>query len=204
MELDAPFMRCELVSVARSTRNHGKHRAQCINDLHRGGNKRTFRLEGRVTVTLMDKIRPKDGEIVDQVLYWLKIYFNDVQAINHTFMPSLCPSAGANTNFRTQVCQVLSKNVGPGKTVSYSELASLINKPNAARAVGTAMANNPIQLIIPCHRVIRNDLSLGNYARGQKVKMWLLKHEGVKLAANNKVLPVPGSKKRPTKTVVLP
>nr|CAD7266271.1 unnamed protein product [Timema shepardi] len=204
MELDTPLMRCELVSVARSTRNHGKHRAQCINDLHRGGNNRTFRLEGRVTVTLMDKIRPKDGEIVDQVLYWLKIYFNDVQAINHTFMPSLCPSAGANTNFRTQVCQVLSKNVGPGKTVSYSELASLINKPNAARAVGTAMANNPIQLIIPCHRVIRNDLSLGNYARGQKVKMWLLKHEGVKLAANNKVLPVPGSKKRPTKTVVLP
>nr|CAD7602159.1 unnamed protein product [Timema genevievae] len=157
-----------------------------------------------VTVTLIDKIRPKDGEIVDQVLYWLKIYFNDVQAINHTFMPSLCPSAGANTNFRTQVCQVLSKNVGPGKTVSYSELASMLNKPNAARAVGTAMANNPIQLIIPCHRVIRNDLSLGSYVRGQSVKMWLLKHEGVKLAANNKVLPVPGAKKRPTKTVVLP
>nr|CAD7403458.1 unnamed protein product [Timema cristinae] len=157
-----------------------------------------------VPVTLIDKIRPKDVEIVDQVLYWLKIYFNDVQAINHTFMPSLCPSAGANTNFRTQVCQVLSKNVGPGKTVSYSELASMLNKPNAARAVGTAMANNPIQLIIPCHRVIRNDLSLGNYARGQRVKMWLLKHEGVKLAANNKVLPVPGTKKRPTRTVVLP
>ncbi|CAG2067468.1 unnamed protein product [Timema podura] len=80
----------------------------------------------------------------------------------------------------------------------------MLNKPNAARAVGTAMANNPIQLIIPCHRVIRNDLSLGSYVRGQSVKMWLLKHEGVKLAANNKVLPVPGAKKRPTKTVVLP
>ncbi len=51
-----------------------------------------------------------------------------------------------------------------GKAVSYSQLAGMINKPRASRAVGSALAKNPIPLIIPCHRVIRSDGSPGNFS----------------------------------------
>ena len=51
-----------------------------------------------------------------------------------------------------------------GKTVSYSQLAGMIGKPRASRAVGSALARNPIPLIIPCHRVIHADGSLGNFS----------------------------------------
>jgi methylated-DNA-[protein]-cysteine S-methyltransferase len=51
-----------------------------------------------------------------------------------------------------------------GKTVSYSQLAGMINKPRASRAVGSALARNPIPLIIPCHRVIHSDGSLGSFS----------------------------------------
>jgi methylated-DNA-[protein]-cysteine S-methyltransferase len=51
-----------------------------------------------------------------------------------------------------------------GKTVSYSQLAGMIGKPRASRAVGSALARNPIPLIIPCHRVIHSDGSLGNFS----------------------------------------
>jgi methylated-DNA-[protein]-cysteine S-methyltransferase len=51
-----------------------------------------------------------------------------------------------------------------GKTVSYSKLARTTGRPGASRAVGNALAKNPIPLIIPCHRVIRSDGSLGNFS----------------------------------------
>ena len=51
-----------------------------------------------------------------------------------------------------------------GKTISYSQLAGMIGKPRASRAVGSALARNPIPLIIPCHRVIHSDGSLGNFS----------------------------------------
>jgi methylated-DNA-[protein]-cysteine S-methyltransferase len=51
----------------------------------------------------------------------------------------------------------------PGETVSYGRLAEMAGHPRAARAVGTAMAANPIPVVIPCHRVIRSDGTLGNY-----------------------------------------
>jgi methylated-DNA-[protein]-cysteine S-methyltransferase len=51
-----------------------------------------------------------------------------------------------------------------GKTVSYSQLANMIGKPRAGRAVGNALARNPIPLVIPCHRVIRRDGKIGNFS----------------------------------------
>lgn len=51
-----------------------------------------------------------------------------------------------------------------GKAVSYSQLAGMISKPRASRAVGSALARNPIPLIIPCHRVIHSDGSPGNFS----------------------------------------
>ncbi|MGA2071278.1 MAG: MGMT family protein [Sedimentisphaerales bacterium] len=56
------------------------------------------------------------------------------------------------------------KKIPSGKTVSYSQLASMAGSPRASRAVGSALAKNPIPLIIPCHRVIHSDGSIGNFS----------------------------------------
>jgi len=57
-----------------------------------------------------------------------------------------------------------------GTTVSYSELATQAGRRGAARAVGSAMANNPLPLVIPCHRVVRSDGSYGGFSSPEGVK----------------------------------
>jgi O-6-methylguanine DNA methyltransferase len=71
------------------------------------------------------------------------------------------------------------RKIPSGKTVSYSQLAGMIGKPRASRAVGSALARNPIPLIIPCHRVIHSDGSLGNFsaAGGSNTKKKLMNLE---------------------------
>ena len=71
------------------------------------------------------------------------------------------------------------QNIPYGKTASYGEIAIRIQNPKAARAVGTANAQNPIPIIIPCHRVISHDGSLGGYGGKLERKMFLLELEGV-------------------------
>lgn len=75
--------------------------------------------------------------------------------------------------------------VGPGQTTSYGELARIVGRPKAARAVGQAVGKNPIALIVPCHRVLGRDGSLHGFAFGLEKKAALLRLEGV--------LPKPGS-----------
>ena len=64
-------------------------------------------------------------------------------------------------------------------TLAYKALATQVGNPKASRAVGTAMAQNPFPIILPCHRVILSDGSLGNYSGGVGTisKQWLLDHE---------------------------
>ncbi len=71
------------------------------------------------------------------------------------------------------------RNVGFGRTISYAGLARKLNRPAAARAVGNALAKNPLPLIIPCHRIIRGDGKIGGFsaAGGTDLKAKLLKHE---------------------------
>jgi methylated-DNA-[protein]-cysteine S-methyltransferase len=71
------------------------------------------------------------------------------------------------------------RKIPSGKTVSYSQLAKIIGKPGASRAVGNALAKNPIPLIIPCHRVIHSDGSLGQFSApgGKKLKRKLINLE---------------------------
>ena len=66
-----------------------------------------------------------------------------------------------------------------GETRSYSDIAAAVGQPQAVRAVGTANGSNPVSIIVPCHRVIRSDGSLGGYGGGLPRKRKLLATEGV-------------------------
>jgi O-6-methylguanine DNA methyltransferase len=84
------------------------------------------------------------------------------------------------------------RSIPPGSTASYGEVARMIGKPGAARAVGGAVGRSPIGLVIPCHRVIAGDGSLGGYGggwwggreAGLALKRELLAREGVHPRAN--------------------
>ena len=73
------------------------------------------------------------------------------------------------------------RDITPAKTITYSQLAKQIGHPGASRAVGTALSQNPLPLIIPCHRVIRSDGSMGGFTApgGIKMKSKLIQHEFV-------------------------
>lgn len=79
--------------------------------------------------------------------------------------------------FRSEVLRQL-EQVGFGETVSYRDLAERAGNAGASRAVGSAMATNPLAVIVPCHRVLRTGGALGGYAGGLAAKRWLLAHEG--------------------------
>jgi methylated-DNA-[protein]-cysteine S-methyltransferase len=70
-----------------------------------------------------------------------------------------------------------------GETRSYEWLARNIGMPQAARAVSNALASNPVPLVVPCHRVVGGDGSIGEYALGQAVKRQLLAAEGQPIPA---------------------
>jgi len=73
-----------------------------------------------------------------------------------------------------------------GEVKTYSWVAAKIGNPKASRAVGTALSKNPFLIIIPCHRVIRKDGSLGGFSQGLAKKIELLEQEGIKIK-NNRV-----------------
>ncbi|MFH1093306.1 MAG: MGMT family protein [Candidatus Omnitrophota bacterium] len=67
--------------------------------------------------------------------------------------------------------------IKPGETRTYKWIAERIGRPNAQRAVGTALKKNPLPLLIPCHRVVASSGKIGGYALGVKLKNELLKFE---------------------------
>ena len=80
------------------------------------------------------------------------------------------------TPFQRRVWGAL-RTIPPGETVSYQTLARRIGAPTAVRAVGAANGDNPVGIVVPCHRVIGADGSLTGYAGGIERKRWLLTHE---------------------------
>ncbi len=80
------------------------------------------------------------------------------------------------TEFQLSVLQAL-QEIPFGETCSYKDIAERIGKPKAVRAVGAANGNNPIALIIPCHRVIGSNGSLTGFGGGLDTKRYLLEHE---------------------------
>jgi AraC family transcriptional regulator of adaptative response/methylated-DNA-[protein]-cysteine methyltransferase len=83
----------------------------------------------------------------------------------------------AGTAFQEAVWRELRK-IPPGETRSYADIAAAVGDPKATRAVGTANGSNPVAILVPCHRVIRSDGTLGGYAGGLDRKRKLLTAEG--------------------------
>jgi len=94
------------------------------------------------------------------------------------------PLNARGTPFQREVWDAL-RRIPRGNTCSYGQLAAAVGRPGAPRAVGQANARNPIPILIPCHRVVAADGSLGGYmgdwgaGEGLAIKRWLLEHEGM-------------------------
>ena len=80
------------------------------------------------------------------------------------------------TPFQLTVWNAL-KEIPYGETVSYGDIARAIGRPKACRAVGLANHNNPISIIVPCHRVVGSTGTLTGYGGGLEAKRWLLELE---------------------------
>ncbi|HLS49872.1 MAG TPA: methylated-DNA--[protein]-cysteine S-methyltransferase [Actinomycetaceae bacterium] len=78
--------------------------------------------------------------------------------------------------FRSAVLRHL-QSIPLGETRTYSEVARALDNPGAVRAVGSACSHNPVPIVIPCHRVLRGDGTIGGYLGGTAAKEWLLGHE---------------------------
>jgi methylated-DNA-[protein]-cysteine S-methyltransferase len=91
------------------------------------------------------------------------------------------PVDPAGTEFQQRVWNLVSA-IPYGETTTYGAIAAELGDAQLARAVGAAVGANPIPIIIPCHRVIGSDGSLTGYGGGLRMKVWLLRHEGVLLA----------------------
>ena len=114
----------------------------------------------------------KETPLLKNAALQLKEYFNGKR--KSFDLPILLQG----TLFRLKVYEELLK-IPYGKTLSYKQIAKNLNKENAARAVGGAVHNNPIAIIVPCHRVIGSDNSLTGFAGGLNLKRKLLEIEEI-------------------------
>ena len=107
---------------------------------------------------------------LDSIQQELRLYFSGKLKVFKT------PIAPRGTPFQRQVWEALTK-IPYGKTWAYSEQAASILKPSAARAVANANGKNPLAIVIPCHRVIQRNGTLGGYHWGLSRKEFLLSLE---------------------------
>ena len=99
-------------------------------------------------------------------------YFEGDLAVINTL-----PTATAGTPFQREVWKAL-RNIPCGQVIHYGQLAEMLGRVGAARAVGAANGSNPVSIVVPCHRVIGRNGTLTGYAGGVQRREWLLRHEG--------------------------
>ncbi len=104
-----------------------------------------------------------------------------VRAVESSRLGSLPIDLRSSTPFQQQVLKAVAA-IPPGEVRPYGWVARAVGRPNASRAVGMTMATNPIPVLIPCHRVVRSDGSIGNYLFGSDTKEALLAAEGMNVA----------------------
>ncbi len=111
---------------------------------------------------------------------WLRIAARAVRcALKGERIPDFPPlDVSSGTEFQQRVWEELCR-IAPGHTRSYAEIARLVGRPTAARAVGRACGANPIPLLIPCHRVLAANRRIGGFSGGLDWKRRLLESEGI-------------------------
>lgn len=128
----------------------------------------------RVLEVLGQKLSPRilrAPKRLDEVAHEIDEYFaKDRQVFDVPLDLSL------SRGFRRLV-QTHLPEIGYGQTRSYRDIAELVGSPKAVRAVGTACATNPLPIVVPCHRVLRSDSTLGGYIGGLEAKTALLNLE---------------------------
>jgi methylated-DNA-[protein]-cysteine S-methyltransferase len=129
--------------------------------------------EGRWSSSMLTEDRPDSGAValLAQARSELAAYFAG------TVRTLSIPCVLEGTAFQRSVWHAL-RQIPFGEVTSYADIATRIGKPNACRAVGAANGQNPIPIIIPCHRVIGSNGSLTGFGGGLPRKQWLLEHEG--------------------------
>jgi methylated-DNA-[protein]-cysteine S-methyltransferase len=118
-----------------------------------------------------DKPVMKFGKVPDSFRKELEAYFDGKI---RKFMQELKFAAG--TEFEKKVWNALME-VPYGETRTYKWIAERIGSPKSSRAVGQALSRNPIPIVVPCHRIIESDGSIGGYSSGDNIKERLLKIE---------------------------
>jgi methylated-DNA-[protein]-cysteine S-methyltransferase len=128
----------------------------------------------RVLTKLAEQISPRilrHPRRLDTAARQLDEYF---ARDRHTF--DLALDWRLSSGFRATVLHHLT-DIAYGHTASYADVARLVGNPRAVRAVGTACATNPLPVVVPCHRVVRSDGTLGAYLGGSDAKAFLLESE---------------------------
>lgn len=116
--------------------------------------------------------RPGTSRALDQARADLEAYF---RGPSHRRRVAL---AARGTELERAVWRELA-TIPLGDTRTYGEIAAALGRPGAARAVGSAVARNPLSILVPCHRVVGARGALTGFAGGLERKAWLLAHEGV-------------------------
>ena len=122
-----------------------------------------------------------------------------VAAVNAPEKPHDLPLDVHGTAFQEAVWRELTR-IPPGETRTYAQIAAAVGRPAAVRAAGTANGDNNVAVLIPCHRVIRTDGTLGGYAYGLERKAALLRREKAALGperAGGRVVPSPAPRAGP-------
>ncbi|MEQ9639213.1 MAG: methylated-DNA--[protein]-cysteine S-methyltransferase [Alphaproteobacteria bacterium] len=115
--------------------------------------------------------RPSTGPVPPAVAGAFAAYFaGDPAALD------ALPAAPRGTDFQVRIWDAL-RRIAPGHTKTYGQVASEIGRPKAPRAVGHANGQNPLAILVPCHRLVGSDGTLTGYAGGLERKAWLLRHE---------------------------
>ena len=121
---------------------------------------------------LPEKHWRKDAAYFVQAIIQLQEYFAGKR---QRFSLRLNPSG---TEFQLKVLEVVAR-IPYGETASYADIARIVGKPKAVRAVGAANRTNPLPIVVPCHRVVGSNGRLTGFNGGLEAKQWLLELEGL-------------------------
>ena len=151
-------------------------------------------------ILLPNGAKPDLGRIPGPEGLWPRAEEGSCQEIVTLFDQIECFTSGAETQFSVDLLRLdrcsefqqkvlaADSSIPRGRVSSYGIISAHLGIHGGARAVGTALATNPFPLVIPCHRAIRSDGSLGGYQGGLKMKKILLDREGILFQGENKVL----------------